>query len=154
MTRDQNSGRLGSLTYDFDVPAPAGFRLSTPVISDRSRDDPSGSRVPEPTPRRTFAPAGLLHCHFEVYGAAKDPRTGQPGVTAGFSIRRSDGKFLAAAPETPLRPGPDGALSRTFGMPLDGAPPGRYELILVATDLVAGQAAEVREPFVVEGADP
>jgi hypothetical protein len=68
-------------------------------------------------------------------------------VTAGFSIRRSDGRFLAAAPETPLRPGPDGALARTQGTSLDGAPPGRYELIVVVTDLVAGRAAEARSPF-------
>lgn len=149
VARDQNSGRLGSLTYDFEVPAPGGFRLSTPVISDRVREDPSGPRVPEPTPRTAFAPAGVLHCHFEVYGAAADPRSGRSNVTAGFSIRRSDGKFLASMPESPLRAGPDGALSRTFGTALDGAPPGRYEMILVATDVVAGQAAEAREPFVI-----
>ncbi len=100
VARDQNSGRLGSLTYDFEVPPPGGFRLSTPVISDRVREDPSGPRVPEPTPRSTLAPAGVLHCHFEVYGAALDPRTGRSNVTAGFSIRRSDGKFLATMPET------------------------------------------------------
>jgi hypothetical protein len=68
-------------------------------------------------------------------------------VTAGFSIRRSDGKFLAVAPETPLKPAPDGTLARTMGAPLDGAPAGAYEMIVVATDLVAGQVAEIREPF-------
>jgi hypothetical protein len=97
--------------------------------------------------RRVFAPAGLLHCRFEIYGAAKDPGTGSPRVTAGLSIRRSDGKFLAAAPETPLKPASDGTVFRTMGAPLDGAPAGLYEMIVVATDLVAGQAAEVREPF-------
>ncbi len=107
--------------------------------------------MPEPTARRQFAPAGLLHCRFEVYGAAMDPRTGQPNVTAGFAIRRSDGRFLAAMPETPLKPGPDGALGRSLGMPLDGAPPGVYELIVLVTDIAAGQTAEVREPFVIEG---
>jgi hypothetical protein len=56
-------------------------------------------------------------------------------------------------PESPLRAGPDGALSRAFGTPLDGAPPGRYEMILVATDMMGGQAAEGREPFVIEDAD-
>jgi hypothetical protein len=54
------------------------------------------------------------------------------------------------APETPLKPGPDGTLARTQGIPLDGAPAGRYEWILVVTDLVAGQAAETREPFEIE----
>jgi hypothetical protein len=82
-----------------------------------------------------------------VYGAATDAGTGKPKVTAGFSIRRNDGKFLAAMPETALQPGPDGTLARALGVPLDGAPPGAYEAIVVVTDLVAGAAAESREPF-------
>jgi hypothetical protein len=68
---------------------------------------------------------------------------------AGFSIRRSDGRLLAAMPEAPLQPGPDRTLARSLGVPLDGAPPGRYEAIVVATDL-AGRAAEAREPFEIE----
>jgi hypothetical protein len=52
-------------------------------------------------------------------------------------------------PESPLKPGPDGALARTQGTPLDGVPPGTYEMIVVVTDLVAGQAAEAREAFSV-----
>jgi VWFA-related protein len=152
VARDANSGRVGSLTHDFDVPAPAGLRVSTPILSDRLRDEPSGAKVPEPTARRRFAPAGLLHCRFEVYGAAKEPQTGQPNVTAGLSIRRGDGRILAAMPETPLKPGPDGALGRSLGIPLDGAPPGSYELIVLVTDVAAGRTAEVREPFVIEGA--
>ena len=71
--------------------------------------------MPEPTARRAFAPAGLLHCRFEVYGAEKDRQTGQPNVTAGLSVRRSDGRFLVAMPETSLKPGPDGTLARWPG---------------------------------------
>jgi VWFA-related protein len=148
VARDKNNGHVGSLTHDFDVPTISGFRISTPVMSDRLRETADdGVRTPEVIARRAFAPSGLLHCRFEIYGAAKDPVTGAPRVTAGFSIRRNDGKFLAAAPETPLKPAPDGALARTMGTPLDGTPAGRYEMIVVATDLVAGQAAEIREPF-------
>jgi VWFA-related protein len=148
VARDKNSGRVGSLTHDFEIPTITGFRISTPVLSDRLREaEAGGARDPEVTARRVLAPSGLLHCRFEVYGAAKDPGTGAPRVTAGFSIRRSDGKFLAAAPETPLKPASDGTLARTMGVPLDGAPVGAYEMIVVATDLVAGQVAEIREPF-------
>ena len=57
-------------------------------------------------------------------------------------------------PETPLAPGPDGSLARRLGIPLDGAPPGRYEVIVVVTDVAAGRSAEAREPFVVEGPRP
>ena len=155
VARDKNSGRVGSLTHDFDVPALEGLRVSTPVLSDRLREATADApRTPEPIARLSFAPAGLLHCRFEVYGAAKDPGTGTPNVSAGFSIRRSDGRFLAAAPETPLKPAPDGTLARALGTPLDGAPAGQYELIVVVTDLVGGQAAEAREPFEILAANP
>jgi VWFA-related protein len=150
IVRDHNDGRLGSLTHDFDVAAPDGLRLSTPILSDRLREDGPDARVPEPIARRSFAPAGVLHCRFEVYGAATDPKTGKPNVTAGFSIRRSDGRFLTAMAETPLRPGPDGSLARSFGTPLEGAPPGRYEMIILVTDVAAGGATQAREPFVIE----
>jgi VWFA-related protein len=155
VARDKNGGRVGSLTHDFDVPGIVGLRISTPILSDSLREEAAGGgRSPELIARRTFAPAGLLHCRFEVFGAAKDPQTGVPRVTAGFSIRRSDGKFLAAAPETPLKPAPDGSLARMQGTPLDGAPPGSYELIVVVTDLVAGQVAEARAPFEIRAAAP
>jgi VWFA-related protein len=151
VARDRNNGRLGSLSHDFEVPEPSGLRLSSLALSDRLRDAKGEARTPELTARRTFAPAGLLHCRFEVYGAAKDS-TGRAQVTAGFSVRRSDGRFLTATRESALTPGPDGALARTVGTSIEGAPPGRYEAIVVVTDVVAGRAAEAREPFVIEAA--
>ncbi len=33
------------------------------------------------------------------------------------------------------------------GIPLEGAPPGHYQVIVVVTDLAAGRSAEAREPF-------
>ena len=137
VVRDRNSGRVGSLTHEFEVPGAVGLRVSSLVLSDRLRDEAKGGG-PELVARRRFAPAGTLHCQFEVYGAAKDAGTGQPRVTAGFAVRRADGRVLAAAPETALRPGPDGSLNRSLGFPLDGAPPGSYEVIVAVTDLVGG----------------
>jgi hypothetical protein len=151
VARDKNGGRLGSLTHDFEVPAPAGLRVSSLVLSDRPRESQDGSRAPELGARRSFAASGLLHCRFEVYGAAKNAASGRPEVTAGFALRRANGRVLAAAPETPLQPGPDGALVRRLGVPLDAAVPGAYEVIVVVTDLVAGQTAEAREPILIEG---
>jgi VWFA-related protein len=152
VARDQNSGKIGSLTYDFEVPGAEGLRVSGLILSDRVREDSGdGTPGPELIARRHFAPSGVLHCRFEVYGAALDPRTGLPKVTAGLSVRRSDGRFLAAMAETPLQPDPDGALARSLGLPLDGAPAGTYELIVVVTDVVAKRAADAREPFVIEG---
>ena len=149
VTRDRNSGRLGSLTHDFEVPAPTGLRVSSLVLSDRLREEAKGGG-PELVARRRFAPAGTLHCRFEIYGASKDPATGQPNVTAGFAVRRTDGRVLVAAPETPVRPGSGGSLTRSLGFPLDGVPPGSYEVIVIVTDLVAGGVAEAREAMVIE----
>ena len=151
VARDRNSGRVGSVTHEFEVPATAGLRVSSLLLGDRlAEEGPTDGRALVPTARRTFGPSGLLHCRFEVYGAVPDPATGKPNVTAGFALRRRDGRVLAAAPETPLRPGPDGTLGRSLGASLDGAPPGRYEVIILVTDVAGGQAAEAREPIVIE----
>ncbi len=149
VVRDHNSGRVGSLTHEFEVPPLGGLRLSSLVLTDRLREEMGAKNPPEPTARREFAAAGTLHCRFEVYGARPDPATGRPRATAGFSIRRSDGRFLAAMAETPLQPAGDGTLARGFGVPLGGAPEGRYEMIVVVTDLAAGRSAEAREAFVI-----
>ena len=130
----------------------AGARRPAPLEPDSQRPLARGApdgRVPEPIARRTFAPAGVLHCRFEVYGAATRP-SGQPNVTAGFSIRRSDGRFLAAAPETPLRPGPTAPWRAASARRSRARPPGRYEMIVSVTDLAAGRVAEAREPFGIE----
>jgi hypothetical protein len=149
VVRDRNGGAVGSLLHEFEVPDLAGLRVSSIALAVGPKQDAAARPAPEPTARRQFAPTGILHCRFEVYGARPDAATGQPKVTSGFSVRRSDGKFLAAVPETPLQPAPDGTIGRSLGVPLDGAPPGRYEAIVVVTDLVAGTAAEAREPFEV-----
>ncbi|HSD25849.1 MAG TPA: VWA domain-containing protein, partial [Vicinamibacteria bacterium] len=151
VVRDKNGSTVGSLLHAFEVPDLAGLRVSTIALAVGPRE-PAAGTPPEPTARRSFAPSGVLHCRFEVYGAGADPATGQPNVSAGFSIRRSDGKFLAVIPETPLKAAPGGPLARSLGVPLDGAPPGRYEAIAVVTDLAGGRAAEAREAFEI-GAD-
>jgi VWFA-related protein len=146
VARDRNGGAVGSLLHAFFVPAVEGLRVSSVALAAGPRETGAGT-APEPSARRRFAAAGILHCRFEVYGAGRDAVSGRPNVTAGFSIRRNDGRFLAAVPETPLQPASDGTLSRSLGVPLDGAPSGRYEAIVVVTDLAAGLADEAREAF-------
>jgi VWFA-related protein len=142
VVRDAASGRVGSLVLDFVVPGPAGLRISRPVLGDRLRRGAAGS--PEPVVRRTFAASGTLHVQFEVCGAKK----GAP-VKAGFAVVRGDGTMIAASPATPISAARDGTLSRSFGIPLDGVPAGRYELVVVAEDEATGDRAETREAFVV-----
>ena len=151
VARDATSGRVGSLSHDFEVPRAEGLRLSTPVLSDRLREPPGVG--PELIARRTFPPSGDLHCRFEVYGAARGATTGRPAVRAGFAVQFADGRLLAASRATPMTPGPDGTLGRTLGFPIGKAPPGRYELVLVVEDEVSGRRVEAREAFTVGGPD-
>jgi hypothetical protein len=148
VARDRNSGRTGALTHDFEVPPVEGLRLSSLVVTDRVGEGQE-TAVPQPAAHRTFAAAGTLHCAFEVYGATTDARTGAPRVSAGFAVRYEDGRLLAAAQATPVQPGPGGVLARSVGVPLDGAPLGRYELIVVVRDDASGRTLEEREPFAV-----
>jgi VWFA-related protein len=147
---DANGGRAGSVSLDFDVPSLEGLRISTPVLSDRLREPPGTG--PEIVARRTFAPAGVLHFRFEVYGATKDPATGRPAVSAAFAVRRADGTLLATADATRIAAGPGGVLARTVGVPLDRAPEGPYEMVVTVDDELSGRTAEVREAFAVDSA--
>jgi len=147
VVRDSASGRVGSLSHDFEVPSLGGLRISTPLLSGRP-GRPSG--MPMITARRTFAPADVLHCRFEVYGAATDPASGRHVVSAGFAIRSAEGRLLAASLASAMTPAADGTLTRTFGIPLAAASPGRYEVVVVARDELNGRTAKVRETFVVE----
>jgi VWFA-related protein len=144
VVRDATSGRLGSLLEDFEVPPTAGLRLSTPLLSDRLRT--AGN--PEPIARRVFTASGLLHGRFEICGAKKGAV-----VKAGFAVVRGDGTVLAASAPTPVAPGAEGTLSRSFGIPLDGVPAGPYELVVVAEDGASGERAESRQAFVVSSRD-
>ena len=153
VVRDKNSGRIGTVVHEFEVPDLAQFRVSTPVISDALRED-AEAKAPRPavTARRTFAPGSTVYAQFEVYGAERDKPTGMPRVSAGYVIRRKDGTVAAEVPATRIAPTSLGRLSRIVGSPLGDAPPGDYELVLTLADEVSGKTLEVREPFTIEAA--
>jgi hypothetical protein len=152
--RDKNTGKVGTLIHEFEVPDLAQLRLSSPVISDalQPASDPSIQGPPRPAPlaRRVFVSGGTLFCQYEVYGAAKDKANGLPKVSAGYVVRRTDGTvFTQMAPST-ITPTSIGKLSRLIGTPLDGASPGDYEVVLSVKDELSGKTVEVHEPFHVE----
>ena len=150
VVRDLSSGRIGSVTHDFEVPDPASFHISSPILADtlqeKAADD---TRPPRPVlqVRRTFAPGARLYVQYGVLGAAKDPSTRMPKVSGGYEIRRADGSVLKAGAPTLIRPTSLGALTRFHGIALAGAAPGDYELVLRARDEIAGRTLEAREPF-------
>jgi VWFA-related protein len=146
--RDRQSGRVGSVSHDFEVPG-AAWRTSTPVLSDVLEPlvDPSRP-VPAVAARRVFAPNGRLYFQFDVYGAERDAASGQPQVLAGWTVRGCDGTTHAAEEAARIVPSPRGALSRTGQLPLS-MPPGDYELVLDLRDAVSGRTLVLREPFAV-----
>jgi VWFA-related protein len=153
VVRDRNSGRVGSVTHEFIVPALAGFRLSSPILSD-AVEAQRAARTAKPivVARRTFAAGSTLFCQFSVYGAAKDPASRMPRVTGGWTLRRADGVIVRSAPAQPLAPAADGALIRLYGISLANLAAGDYELLIDVRDELGVRAVQAREPFTVEPA--
>jgi VWFA-related protein len=157
VVRDKNTGRIGSVIHEFDVPPLGPLRVSTPVMSDvlqKTQDASDTTPRPAMLARRNFASGAMLYVQFEVYGAAKDKTTGLPKVTAGYQIRRGDGEVERAVAPSTITPTSIGRVSRLVGTRLEGSSPGEYELVLTVRDEVAGKSVEVREPFTVEPAPP
>jgi VWFA-related protein len=152
VVRDLNSGRVGSVVHEFEVPKVGSLRVSTPVLSDTLETGQDGSRRPVLQVRRTFTTDSILYCQYSVYGAAKEKKGSlMPRVSAGYEIRRSDGFVFRRAAPTPIIPTSVGSLLRLNGIHLRGARPGEYEFVLRVKDELAGQSVEVREPFEIVG---
>lgn len=157
VVRDKNSGRIGTVVHEFDVPDISQFRISTPILSDALQPSPEGQKsVPRPvlSLRRAFPAGSTLYAEFDVYGAAKDKASGMPKVSAGYIIRRLDGPVQAVVSPTPIQPTSIGKLSRLVGSRLVAAEPGDYEFVLTVRDEIAGKTLELREPFTVTPAAP
>jgi VWFA-related protein len=148
VVRDLNSGKVGSVVHEFEVPKAGSFRVSTPVLSDTLEQDASGTRRPVLEVPRPFTTDSVLYCQFSVYGARKDEAGSlMPHVRSGYEIRRADGVVFKRTDPTPINPTSVGALLRLHGIGLRGAQPGAYELVLTVKDDLANESVEVREPF-------
>ena len=158
VVRDKNTGRIGTVIHDFEVPDLTLFRTSSINLSDTLQPDPEGKAVPRPMPlaRRTFetGPDAKLFGQFSVFGAAKDKATGMPKVTAGYQIRGSDGAVRAEMQPSPIKPTSLGKLFRMVGNKLDEIPPGDYEFVIFLKDEVAEKTLEVREAFTLVAQAP
>jgi VWFA-related protein len=151
VARDGNSRRLGTLTYEFEVPELNPLRVSTPILTDTVRQLP-GQPAPAPVlvARRRFPSGAKLYCQFDVYGAQKDKATGLPRVRASYLLlHKADGTVRDRGGPARAVPTSLGRISQLLWLPLKGAEPGDYELVLTVEDELTGQAREVREPFAV-----
>jgi hypothetical protein len=148
--RDRNSGRVGSVTHPFEVPALEGFRVSSPILSDAVHAE-SGPRTAKPVllAHREFDTGSTLFVQFSAFGAASDPATGKPRVTSSWRLVRADGSLVRDQAARPIAPDPQGGLVRLYGIALAGLAPGEYALSLEVRDELAIKLVERREPFSV-----
>jgi hypothetical protein len=149
--RDEFLGRIGALTLRFEVPAAAGLRVSTPLLTERLvAGKAGGAAAPALVAHRRFPPEGRLYCQFQVFGAGVRAKNPAP-VVASFALRRADGMVVLSGEPTPIAPGPDGGLVRLLALPLEGRAQGTYELVLRVEDKASGETRERVESFEVTG---
>lgn len=151
VVRDRTSGRIGSVTHEFEVPPVGGFRVSSPILTDSLQTDATGQSASKPVllARRTFMEGATLFCQYTVYGAMRDS-AGASHVSGSWVLKLADGTLVRQVPARAIAPGADGALVRMYGIALAGLSPGDYELLLAVRDELAVKAVELREPFAVE----
>lgn len=155
---DETSARSGSRVTSLQVASfvPDTLSMSSVVLhagAERS-DQPGG--VPgrafqfgavELAPRShvPFARTESLGVFFYVYGAANDPATGKPRVTARYLFHRGDREMAQTQPR--LLASSDGQAVGSDEIPLGGFEPGDYRLTVLVKDEIAGKALERRSSF-------
>ena len=151
VVRDKRNGTVGSIAHEFEVSDLRQWHTSTPILSDALEPKTEGQALRPVIPaRRSFLAGSTLYYHFEVYGSLPDPASGLPRVSAGFSVRASDGTIVTRGQPALIRAAGEGRLARIGVVPLEGMAAGRYDLVLDVEDQVAGRKLEVTEPFEVE----
>ena len=151
--RDRNSGRVGSVTHDFEVPVRKGMTLSSLILTDTVEMPPQGSdRPPRPVliVRRLLTAGATLYYQYSVFDAGRTP-AGETRVKAGHVVRRADGSIVKELKPTPLTSA-SGGMSRFAGISLTGMPAGAYELVVNVTDEVRGETVTVHAPFALADA--
>jgi len=147
VVRDGGTGRLGTLTHDFEVPVLRDFRVSTPVLSDLSEVNEQSGQQLALMARRDFPQGESLFCQLDVFGAARLEDSGMPRVSMGYEVRRRDGTLFTGESSNVINPTDEGRLSRMIGFSLEGAEPGDYVIVVRVRDELSGRSLDLREPF-------
>ena len=144
--RDRGSRALGSVARDFDVPDPAAWRISTPILSDVPGEE--RGIPPPPAIGRSFVAGGQLYCYLEVYGGVRRDGSAASRATLAYTLVDASGKTRKSKAASPIDL-LDRIPTRLEAIPLSGFSPGEYELRLSVRDEASGRSQELREPFVV-----
>lgn len=150
LVRDARAGVVGTVRHTFEVPPAEAFHISTPIFSDTLAPSAGGGQMPVPLAHRNFRSGANVFYMFDVYGATTGG--GSSEVAIGYVVRRKDGSVFAQSADRAVVGGGDGASSHRLTLPLKGAEPGEYELLLTVTDKASGNRLERRDAFVVDPA--
>jgi VWFA-related protein len=145
--RDRGSRARGSVLHDFDVPEPASWRVSTPILSDMPGQE--RGRPPRMLVGRSFVAGAPLYCYLEVYEGAKTKAAPASRVSLAYTLVDARGKEKKSQAASPLALSSTGIPTRLETIPLSGLSPGDYELRFVVHDETSGRTQELREPFVL-----
>lgn len=147
LLRDRETGTIGSVRHEFEVPGPDQFRITTPVVTDVVQP-PSAGEQPRPVPiaRRTFKAGTRIAAAFEIIGAAAAGNAG-PQISVAYALRRADGTPIAAPPPQALTPNARGQFAVAIGISLPPDAAGRHQLALSVRDEQAVRVIEHVEPI-------
>jgi hypothetical protein len=144
--RDSRSGRIGSTTQWIEIPnlTEGNIALSSIFLSEGV---PNGSsQKPTIRPDARFTQAAKLRFQTYVYNAAS------ANVTMQVALRR-DGQVVTQTPASAVPTEGVKDLSRipvVGEFPLQGFPPGEYQLSIVVTDVATKKSATQQVTFVVQ----
>jgi hypothetical protein len=148
LVSDRNTGAVGSVRHEFEVPQPRELRLTTPIVTDIVQPPAAPGAAPRPVPiaSRRFTAGTRIAAAFEVIGAADGGRGG-PAVAVGYALKRADGAIVASSPAQAIKPNASGQFGVTIGVTLPPAATGRHELVLSVRDENVGRVIEHVEPL-------
>jgi VWFA-related protein len=148
--RDTASGAEGAVAQRIEIPDVESPYLSTPLLADATQPPRATGEPPQlvPTARRTFAARGTLYCQYELFMFGGRDLPGVPRVTGSYTLSRSTGEVVTAAPPSPIDT--DGTrVVRRLSWPLAAMTPGAYDIVLTVEDHLANRTFHTRERFEV-----
>jgi VWFA-related protein len=146
LLHDRETGTIGSVRHEFDVPGPDQFRITTPIVTDIVQP-PSAGGQPSPVPiaRRRFKAGTRIAAAFEIIGAAASGNA--PQVSVSYALRRADGTPVSASPPQALMPNARGQFAVAIGISLPPDAAGGHQLALSVRDEQAVRVIEHVEPI-------
>lgn len=166
VVKDLNSGKIGTLTRAIIPPSwnGGGLKSSSLILSDRMyqlEEVPQqeemfilGDFYVRPCLRCDFPTGQPVNAYLQLYDVAFDQTTGEPSLSLHYRIVQ-DGDTVLDFDDTEGKSVQYFSSRRVVvaaGFPLQGVPPGRYELRVEVKDNLRGKTLHLSEEFNVVSA--